>query len=98
MHAPWCRTVAGLILAISGSPALAQSAPPPDLRAAKIGDIAIVGGEVVVRPGESIESATVLVSDGVIVEVGPTGSIEVPAGFRVVDATGLRMYPGLIDA
>ncbi|MFZ9691720.1 MAG: amidohydrolase family protein, partial [Phycisphaerales bacterium] len=98
MHAPSCRTVAVLLLAIPGSPALAQSAPPPDLRAAKIGDIAIVGGEVVVRPGESIESATVLVSDGVIVQVGPTASVEVPAGFRVVDATGLRMYPGLIDA
>ncbi|MGA1045036.1 MAG: amidohydrolase family protein, partial [Phycisphaerales bacterium] len=75
-----------------------QSAPPSDLRAAKLDAIAIVGGDVVVRPGETIESATVLVSDGVIVEVGPTASIEVPAGFRVVDAAGLRVYPGLIDA
>lgn len=98
MHASTSRSVAALLLAASSSLAVAQSSPPPDLRAAKLGDVAIVGGDVVVRPGETIESATVLLSDGVIVEVGPIDSIDVPAGYRIVDASGLRVYPGLIDA
>ena len=93
-----CGALAGLLLASSGSTVLGQAAAPPDLRPAKLADLAIVGGDVVVRPGETIESATVLVEDGVIIDVGPSSEVEVPPGFRVVDATGLHVYPGLIDA
>jgi imidazolonepropionase-like amidohydrolase len=34
----------------------------------------------------------------VIEAIGEAGSIEVPAGYRRIDATGLVAYPGLIDA
>ncbi len=93
-----CAALAGLLLASSGSTVSGQVAASPDLRPAKLADLAIVGGDVVVRPGETIESATVLVEDGVVIGVGPSGEVEVPPGFRVVDATGLHVYPGLIDA
>ncbi len=89
--------VAGLLSFTAATAARSQVAPPADLRPAKLADVAIVGGDVVVRPGETIESATVLVQDGVIVAAGPSVEIDVPPGFRVVDASGLRVYPGLID-
>jgi imidazolonepropionase-like amidohydrolase len=39
---------------------------------------------------------TILVKDGLIVEVGPT--VEVPAGARLVDLSAYTVLPGLIDA
>jgi imidazolonepropionase-like amidohydrolase len=39
---------------------------------------------------------TVVVRDGKIVAAGP--SVDAPAGARVIDATGLHVYPGLFDA
>ncbi len=59
-------------------------------------DLALVGGEIRTMSGEMIADGTVLVADGVIVDVGP--DLDVPAGARVVDARGLVVTPGLIDA
>ncbi len=39
---------------------------------------------------------TVVVRDGLIVDVGP--SVQAPAGAEVVDATGRHVYPGMFDA
>jgi imidazolonepropionase-like amidohydrolase len=39
----------------------------------------------------------VLIRDGVIVEVGPAGTVQVPANATVVDLRGFTVLPGLID-
>ncbi len=59
--------------------------------------VALVGGTVhpVSRP--AIEDGVVVVRDGVISAVGPSGSVEIPAGAERVDVSGRHVYPGMID-
>jgi imidazolonepropionase-like amidohydrolase len=56
---------------------------------------ALVGATVHVRPGWTIEKATVVVRDGEIVSVGQEAP---PAGARVWDLAGMHVHAGLIDA
>src|SRR5215472_303008 len=58
--------------------------------------VAIVGGRVVPITGEPIETGTVLVTDGKIVAIGR--DVTVPAGTRVIDATGTWVLPGFVEA
>jgi imidazolonepropionase-like amidohydrolase len=48
-----------------------------------------------VRTGAVTPEATIVVRDGKIISVGPGAA---PSGLRVVDARGLHVLPGLIDA
>jgi imidazolonepropionase-like amidohydrolase len=57
---------------------------------------ALVGARIVVAPGRSLPSGTVVVRDGVIVAVG--SHVAVPADARIWDLAGKTLYPGLIDA
>ncbi|HEX4094817.1 MAG TPA: amidohydrolase [Trebonia sp.] len=59
--------------------------------------IAITGGKVVPIEGEPIEGGTVVLADGRIAAVGGP-EVAVPAGARVVDATGKWVLPGFVDA
>ncbi len=58
--------------------------------------IAIVNGTVIPRPGTVLEGATVLIEDGRIREIGR--DVSVPAYAEIIDAKGLWVYPGFIDA
>lgn len=58
--------------------------------------IAIVGGTVYGAGADPVENATVLVDGSTIVSV--TGGGTVPAGYRVIDATGKWVTPGLMVA
>jgi imidazolonepropionase-like amidohydrolase len=59
--------------------------------------IAIRGGTILtIGPQGTIEHGTLLVRDGRIVAVGR--DLAVPAGARVIDATGRYVIPGIIDA
>ena len=57
---------------------------------------AIEGATVVAAPGQSEESATVVIRDGLIVAVGV--DVEIPADAEVIDGKDRWVYPGLIDA
>ncbi|HEY3119516.1 MAG TPA: amidohydrolase family protein [Vicinamibacteria bacterium] len=57
---------------------------------------AIVGGRVVTVSGPVYDNATVVVRDGLIEAVG--AGVAAPADARVIDAKGLTLTPGLIDA
>ncbi len=57
---------------------------------------AITNARIVTVSGPVIERGTVVVRDGLISAVG--ASIKVPADARIIDGTGLIVYPGLIDA
>ncbi len=67
---------------------LTHAAPPQD------GPIAIVGGAIHTG-AEVIENGYILIEEGRITEVGE-GARAFDARAQVVDATGLRIYPGLI--
>ena len=56
---------------------------------------AITNARIVTVAGAPVEKGTLVMRDGVIEDVG--ASIAVPADAVVVDATGLVVYPGLID-
>lgn len=61
-------------------------------------NLAIVGGTVhTVDSNETIANGVVLVSDGKILRVGGSDT-QIPEGFRVVDATGQHVTPGLFSA
>ncbi len=63
------------------------------------GSVAFVGGQVITMRGDDvIQDGVVVVTGNRITAVGPRGSVQVPAGAHVVDATGQTVMPGLIDA
>ncbi|MBV9492686.1 MAG: amidohydrolase family protein [Acidobacteria bacterium] len=60
------------------------------------GVYAITGGTVHTAAGADIANGVVIVRDGLIEAVG--AGIPVPADASTIDASGMHVYPGLIDA
>jgi imidazolonepropionase-like amidohydrolase len=58
--------------------------------------IAIINATIVPVVGERIARGTVLIQDGRIAAVGT--NVSVPSDAQVIDANGLFVYPGMIDA
>ena len=56
---------------------------------------AITGGKVITVTGQTYEKATVLTEDGKIKAIGT--DLTIPEGAQVIDASGCRVTPGLID-
>jgi len=74
--------------------AIAVSEP----RAKPEGSYLIHGARVVTMKGDEIlPNADILVTGNRIAEVGPSGSVQAPAGAKSFDATGKTIVPGLID-
>lgn len=82
-----------LTLAVAGG-LVGQEAPDPasDEKLAIVGGFLIDGNE-----GPPLRDAVVLIEGDRITEVGTVADTPVPAGFRVVDAEGLTVMPGLHD-
>src|SRR6185295_8742722 len=57
---------------------------------------AIRNARIVPVKGAVIESGTVVVSNGKITAVG--SNVSVPAGAKIINASGLSVYPGMIDS
>ena len=57
---------------------------------------AITGGKVIVAPGKVLDEATVVIRDGRIVRVG--SDVDVPPDAFPIDATGLVVSAGFLDA
>ncbi len=79
-------------------PAAARSAPSRslDLSLSPNGRYAIVNATVHPVDRPTWKRATVVIDGGRIAAVGP--KVPVPDDAKVIDATGLHVYPGLIDA
>ncbi|MHA1544314.1 MAG: amidohydrolase family protein [Alphaproteobacteria bacterium] len=60
-------------------------------------DVAIVGGTVHTMDGAAIENGVVIISGDLIEAVGGADTA-VPDGYRVIDATGKQVTPGLMSA
>jgi len=62
-------------------------------------DLAIVGATLIDgRGGAPITDSVVVIRGERIVAVGKRGSVNIPQGAEIVDAKGLTLLPGLIDA
>lgn len=60
------------------------------------GTYAIRNAHIVTVSGADIENGTVVIRDGKIVAVG--AEVAVPSGAQVIDARGMFVYPGMMDA
>ena len=59
---------------------------------------AVRHGTVLTAANGTISGGTVLIENGKITAVGPDARVSVPAGAREIDATGMWVTPGLLDA
>ena len=57
---------------------------------------AITNAQIVTVSGPNLSKGTIVVRDGLIEAVGQ--NIQIPADARIIDGTGLVVYPGFIDA
>ena len=73
-----------------GYPTTQQGVLPPQ------GTYAIRNARIVTVSGPVIENGTIVIREGKIVAVGQT--VNIPAGAQQIDAKGLSVYPGMIDA
>jgi imidazolonepropionase-like amidohydrolase len=60
--------------------------------------IAITGGKLLTVSHGVIEHGTIILEGGKIVAVGAAGTVKIPANATKIDATGMTVYPGLIDS
>ena len=61
--------------------------------------VALVGARVIDGTGAApIANATILVTNGRIERIGPTASLQVPAGATRIDVSGRTIIPGLVNA
>ena len=60
--------------------------------------VVLRGGKVLTVTHGAINNGAIVMESGKITAVGDAGTIHVPAGARVVDVTGMTIYPGLIDS
>ncbi|HEY9501516.1 MAG TPA: hypothetical protein VIR01_07825, partial [Pyrinomonadaceae bacterium] len=76
--------------------ALLQSFSSTKAQRSGVDVYAITNARIVTVSGSVIDKGTVVVRNGLIASVGP--DITAPPDARVIDATGLTVYPGLIDS
>ena len=87
----WCTAV----LAFVTCDFAASEILPPGFRPRPLGLHALVGGKVVIRPGETLDGATIVIRDGFIAAVGK--DLSPPADARIWDVKGLTIYAGFIE-
>jgi imidazolonepropionase-like amidohydrolase len=68
---------------------------PADSKDSDAGRIAIVRATVVPVSAPAFADGTLLIEGGVITALGP--GLAAPSNYRVVDARGMYVYPGIID-
>lgn len=78
---------AALVLVLTGMSAQAQQSP-----------VALKGGKLLTVTHGIIENGVVVMQGGKITAVGGASGVAIPAGAQVIDATGMTIYPGLIDS
>ena len=91
-----CLSLAVSLLFAASSPAQLSTTPKQGIRENDPRLHALTNARIVAAPGKTIEKGTVLIRDGLIVEVG--ADVKVPAEARVWDLAGKTIYPGFIDA
>src|SRR6185436_16362384 len=88
-----------LVVFLSAASAFAQQIGNPTMQQGVIpprGTFAIRNARIVTVSGADIENGTVVIRDGKIAAVGTT--VDIPANSQNIDAHGLSIYPGMIDA
>lgn len=87
---------AALAVALLTGPGTAALAQLGVSERAVPGTYAITNARIVPVSGPAIDRGTIVIRDGLIVSVG--SSVSAPADARLIDGSGLTVYPGFIDA
>jgi imidazolonepropionase-like amidohydrolase len=82
----------GLLLVLS-SFAIAQAKP-----SSKPTVTVLKGAKLLTITHGTIDNGVLLMENGKIAAVGAAASVKIPANAQVIDATGMTVYPGLIDS
>ncbi len=83
-----------VLLCVAASPSELAAQHDPRIEPAPL---YVIGGATIhTLAGEAIENGTVVMRDGLIIEVGT--DVAIPDGASTIDGTGLHVYPGMIDA
>src|SRR5947207_2371029 len=86
---------AALVVLLTSAAAHAGELLPPGFRPLPLGIHALVGGRVVIKPGEVLESGTIVIRDGLIQTVAADATV--PADARVWNMKGTTIYAGFIE-
>lgn len=88
-----------LIVLICATATLAQTAKKSNAAPSQDGGtIVLRGGKLLTITHGVIEKGVLVMENGKIAAVGAEGSVSVPHGAKVIDVTGMTVYPGLIDS
>ncbi len=87
--------LSGLLMTTTLATGIAAEFRAPGFRPLPPGVHALIGGRVVLQPGEALDSATVILRDGLIQAVGTNAAV--PDDARVWDMKGLTIYAGFIE-
>lgn len=80
-------------------PATLNAAARPGASSAAVSAYVIRNARIVTVSGAEIEHGSIIIRDGKIEAVGATAAVAAPAdALEVIDASGLIVYPGMIDA
>ncbi|HYP28686.1 MAG TPA: amidohydrolase family protein [Blastocatellia bacterium] len=91
------KIVIGLLVIAMCAAAPGSGGPLPSALAQNPSETyAIRNARIVTVTGPVIERGTVVIQNGRIAAVG--ADVSVPANAKVIDATGLQVYPGMIDS
>ncbi len=60
--------------------------------------MALKGGKLLTVSHGVIENGVIVMQGGKITAVGAAGAVNVPGDAQVIDASGMTIYPGLIDS
>src|SRR5436190_2466154 len=89
---PMIKSALGATLIAAALAGALQSTPDPPAHA-------LTGGRVVGFAGSAaIDDATILIRNGRIAAVGPSGNVQVPRGIRTTSLAGKFVLPGLVSA
>ena len=93
---PWSPLLA---VAMVGSVAAQISKPATEKSSVVVRApvLALVGVRVIDGTGQApADDQTVVIADGLITSIGPTGSITIPDGAKTLDLAGHTVMPGLV--
>ncbi len=88
-----CLFLCAAAFAQKSKPATAKPAPAKAEQA-----IVLRGGRLLTITHGTIENGALVMENGKITAVGAADSVKVPKNARVIDVTGMTVYPGLIDS
>jgi imidazolonepropionase-like amidohydrolase len=74
------------------------AAPAASMKSQPAPAIALRGGKLLTITKGVIENGVVVMENGKITAVGAVGAVAIPKNAKLIDVTGMTVYPGLIDS